>query len=302
MVHLSLARYASIGFLGLGNMGKHMATNLIAANHQVTIFDVNSQALDHFKDQKQAKTVTVPQNAVKDSEFVVLMLPNGKIVRDVCQSNVFPTAKKGTCIIDCSTIDVRTSKEMAEMARTKNLRYIDAPVSGGVTGAQKGTLTFMVGGQPDDFKSAEPILSKMGKNIVHAGPSGSGLAAKICNNLLLAISMIGTSEAMNLGLKLGLDKEVLAKLINSSTGQCWSSQSYNPCPGIVANVPSSNNYNGGFACEMMTKDLLLALDAAKEAKASTPLTEKATELYREICSNGLNKRDFSVIFKYLNEQ
>lgn len=302
MVHLSLARYASIGFLGLGNMGKHMATNLIAANHRVTIFDANPQALDHFKEQKQANIVSVPQNAAENADFVILMLPNGKIVRDVCQSNVFPVAKKGTCIIDCSTIDVRTSKEMSEMARNKQFRFVDAPVSGGITGAQKGTLTFMVGAQPDDFKTVEPILSKMGKNIVHAGANGSGLAAKICNNLLLAISMIGTSEAMNLGIKLGLDKEVLAKLINSSTGQCWSSQTYNPCPGIVPNVPSSNDYNGGFASEMMIKDLLLALDAAKEAQAATPLTEKATELYRQICSSGLNKRDFSVIFKYLNEQ
>ncbi|CAF0747587.1 unnamed protein product [Adineta ricciae] len=302
MVHLSFARYASIGFLGLGNMGKHMATNLIAANHQVKIFDVNPQALDHFKDQKEAKVVSVPQNAIEGSEFIVLMLPNGKVVRDVCQSNVFPVAKNGTCIIDCSTIDVRTSQEMAEVAHSKNVGFVDAPVSGGITGAQKGTLTFMVGAQADDFKKVEPILSKMGKNIVHAGPNGSGLIAKICNNLLLGISMIGTSEAMNLGIKLGLDKEVLAKLINSSTGQCWSSQTYNPCPGIVPTVPSSNDYNGGFASEMMIKDLLLALDAAKEVQASTPLTEKATDVYRKICSSGLSKRDFSVVFKYLNEQ
>jgi len=302
MVHLSFARYASIGFLGLGNMGKHMATNLIAANHHVTIFDVNPQALDHFKEQKQAKLVSVPQQAVENSEFIILMLPNGKIVRDVCQSNIFPAAKKGTYVVDCSTIDVRTSKEMAEIAQSKKLHFLDAPVSGGITGAQKATLTFMVGGQADDFKVIEPILSKMGKNVVHAGSNGSGLSAKICNNLLLAISMIGTSEAMSLGLKLGLDKDVLAKLINSSSGQCWSSQTYNPCPGVVATAPSHNDYNGGFASELMTKDLLLALDAAKEARAVTPLTEKATELYRELCSNGLNKKDFSVVFKYLNEQ
>jgi len=214
----------------------------------------------------------------------------------------FLRLKKGTLIVDCSTIDVRTSKEMAELCRSKQLRFVDAPVSGGITGAQKATLTFMVGGEPNDFKAVEPILSKMGKNVVHAGTNGSGLSAKICNNLLLAISMIGTSEAMNLGVKLGLDKHVLAKLINSSSGQCWSSQTYNPCPGIVATVPSSNDYNGGFASEMMIKDLLIALDAAKEVQASTPLTEKATELYRQICSNGLNKKDFSVVFKYLNDQ
>lgn len=302
MVHLSFARYASIGFIGLGNMGKHMATNLIAAKHQVTVYDVNTQAFDHFKEHKQVKTVTVPQKAAENTDFVILMLPNGKIVRDVCQSNIFPIAKKDTVIIDCSTIDVKTSKDMAKAAQSKQLRFVDAPVSGGTTGAQKGTLTFMVGAQPNDFKVVEPILNQMGKNIVHVGANGSGLSAKIANNLLLAISMIATSEAMNLGLKLGLDKNVLAKLINSSSGQCWSSQTYNPCPGVVPNVPSSNEYNGGFASEMMTKDLLLALDAAKEVTAAAPLTEKATELYREICSKGLNKKDFSVVFKYLNEK
>ncbi|CAF3244334.1 unnamed protein product [Rotaria sp. Silwood2] len=302
MVHLSLTRYATIGFFGIGNMGKHMARNLIAANHQVTVFDINPQAFDHFKEQKQVKIASVPQEAVANSEFVVLMLPNGKIVRDVCQSSIFPSAKKGTFIIDCSTIDIRTSKEMAELARSKQLNFVDAPVAGATIGAQKGTLIFMVGGQPNDLKAVEPILGNMGKTIFHVGPNGSGVAAKICNNLLVAISMIGTSEAMNLGIKLGLNKDVLAKLINSSSGQCWSSQTYNPCPGVVANVPSSNDYNGGFTSELMTKDLLLALDAARQVKASTPLTEKATELYNQLCSNGLNKKDFSVIFKYLNEQ
>ncbi|CAF0872876.1 unnamed protein product [Rotaria sordida] len=335
MVHLSLTRYASIGFFGIGNMGKHMVTHLIAANHHVTLFDTNPQALDHFKEQKQAKIASVPQEAIANSEFIILMLPNGKFVRDVCQSNIFPSAKKGTFIIDCSTIDARTSKEMAELARSKQLSFVDAPVTGAtiaaqkgtltflemaelarskqlsfvdapVTGAtiaaQKGTLTFLVGGQPNDFKAVEPILGNMGKNVVHVGANGSGLAVKICNNLLVAISMIGTSEAMNLGIKLGMNKDVLAKVINSSSGQCWSSQTYNPCPDVIPNVPSSNDYNGGFASELMAKDLLIALDAAKQVKALTPLTEKATELYNQLCSNGLNKKDFSVIFKYLNEQ
>ncbi|CAF4112423.1 unnamed protein product [Rotaria sp. Silwood2] len=250
-----------------------MATNLIAANHHVTVFDTNPQAFDHFKEQKQAIVAFVPQKAAANSEFVILMLPNGKIVRDVCQST-----KKGTFIIDCSTIDVQTSKEMAKLARSKQLDFVDAPVSGGTIGAQKGTLTFMVGSQPNDFKAVEPILVKMGKNIVHVGANGSGLAAKICNNLLAAI-------------RLGLNKDILAKLINSSSGQCWSSQIYNPCPGVVANVPSSNDYNDGFASELMTKDLLLALDAVKQAKASTPLTEKATEIYNQLCSNELHKKD-----------
>ncbi|CAF0889571.1 unnamed protein product [Rotaria sordida] len=302
MVHLSLTRYASIGFFGIGNMGKHMVTHLIAADHRVTLFDTNPQALDHFKGQKQAKIASVPQEAIANSEFIILMLPNGKFVRDVCQSNIFPSAKKGTFIIDCSTIDARTSKEMAELARSKQLSFVDAPVTGATIAAQKGTLTFLVGGQPNDFKAVEPILGNMGKNVVHVGANGSGLAVKICNNLLVAISMIGTSEAMNLGIKLGMNKDVLAKVINSSSGQCWSSQTYNPCPDVIPNVPSSNDYNGGFASELMAKDLLIALDAAKQVKALTPLTEKATELYNQLCSNGLNKKDFSVIFKYLNEQ
>ncbi|CAF1328152.1 unnamed protein product [Rotaria sp. Silwood1] len=205
MVHLSLTRYACISFLGLGNMGKHMATNLIVANHHVTVFDIHPQAFDYFKGQKEAILASVPQKAVANSEFVILMLPNGNIVRDICQSSIF--------------------FELTELARSKQLNFVDDPVSGGTIGAQKGTLTFMVSSQPNDFQAVEPIL-----------------------------------KAMNLGIKFDLNKDVLAKLINSSSIQCWSSQTYNPCPGVVANVPSSNNYNGGFTSELMTKDLLLALD------------------------------------------
>ncbi|CAF4757370.1 unnamed protein product [Rotaria sp. Silwood1] len=212
-------------FLGLGNMGKHMATNLIVANHHVTVFDIHPQAFDYFKGQKEAILASVPQKAVANSEFVILMLPNGNIVRDICQSSIFSLAKNRTSIIDCSTIDVQTSKELTELARSKQLNFVDDPVSGGTIGAQKGTLTFMVSSQPNDFQAVEPIL-----------------------------------KAMNLGIKFDLNKDVLAKLINSSSIQCWSSQTYNPCPGVVANVPSSNNYNGGFTSELMTKDLLLALD------------------------------------------
>ncbi|CAF1187310.1 unnamed protein product [Adineta steineri] len=289
MVYLSLTRYASIGFFGLGNMGKHMVINLLKVNHNVTIFDTDSKTFDHFKEYKHVNIANKPEYVIQQSDFIILMLPNGDIVRNVCQSNIFPLARKGTFIIDCSTIDLRTSKELAKIAQNEKLYFIDAPVSGGVIGAQQGTLTFMVGCELDDFKSVKPILAKMGKNIVRAGTNGSGLAAKICNNLLAAI-------------RLGLEKKVLNELINSSTGQCWSSQSYNPCPGIIPNIPSNNNYQGGFASELMTKDLLIALDAAKDVQAMTPLTEHATKLYQEICSNGLNKKDFSVVFQYLNKE
>jgi len=190
---------------------------------------------------------------------------------------------------------------MFEIARSKQLHFVDAPVAGGVMGAEKGTLTFMVGAESDDFKSVEPILANMGKCIMHIGSNGSGVAAKICNNLLVAISMIGTSEAMNLGIKLGLDKNVLTKLINSSSGRCWSSESYNPCPGVIPNIPSSNDYNGGFTSELMLKDLLYALEAANEGQVIIPLTEQTTKIYQQICSNGLNKKDFSVVYKYLSE-
>ncbi|CAF3722509.1 unnamed protein product [Adineta steineri] len=289
MVYLSLTRYASIGFFGLGNMGKHMVTNLLKVNHNVTIFDTDLKTFDYFKEHKHVKIANKPEYVLQQSDFIILMLPNGDIVRNVCQSHIFPLARKGTFIIDCSTIDLRTSKELAKIAKNEKLHFIDAPVSGGVIGAEQGTLTFMVGCELDDFKSIKPILAKMGKNIVRAGTNGSGLAAKICNNLLAAI-------------RLGLEKKVLNELINSSTGQCWSSQSYNPCPGIIPNVPSNNNYQGGFASELMTKDLLIALDAAKDVQAMTPLTEHATKLYQEICSNGLNKKDFSVVFQYLNKE
>ncbi|CAF3624834.1 unnamed protein product [Rotaria sp. Silwood1] len=175
MVHLSLTRYACISFLGLGNMGKHMATNLIVANHHVTVFDIHPQAFDYFKGQKEAILASVPQKAVANSEFVILMLPNGNIVRDICQSSIFSLAKNRTSIIDCSTIDVQTSKELTELARSKQLNFVDDPVSGGTIGAQKGTLTFMVSSQPNDFQAVEPILSKIGKTIIHACTNGSSL-------------------------------------------------------------------------------------------------------------------------------
>ncbi|CAF1106201.1 unnamed protein product [Adineta ricciae] len=287
MVNLSLTRY--IFFIGIDRLfwlGEYGET----------------YALNRFNGQKRVKIASNPAMTVEDSKFVILMLPNGRIVRDVCQSFIFPFAQPDTLIIDSSTIDVDTSKQMAKLAQNKQLRFVDAPVSGGVVGAQNGTLTFMVGGEKDDFQCVVPILQKMGKHIVHTGPNGNGLVAKICNNLLSGISMIGTSEAMNLGIKLGLDKMVLAKLINSSTGQCWASQTYNPCPGIIPNVPSSNDYQDGFASELMTKDLLLALDLAKELQIPIPLGEQAADFYRQICSSGLGKRDFSVTFKYLNEK
>ncbi|CAF0982279.1 unnamed protein product, partial [Didymodactylos carnosus] len=199
-------------------------------------------------------------------------------------------------------IDVATSQKLAEIAEKKDIHFVDAPVSGGVTGAEKATLTFMVGAKTsNDFEKVKEILSVMGKNIVHAGTNGNGLAAKIANNMLLAISMIATAEAMNLGIKLGLDKNVLTKLINSSSGRCWSSEMYNPVPGIMPTGAASNDYNGGFACELMQKDISLALDAANDIKVNIPLGEHASKIYNNLTKCGFAKKDFSVIYKYLNE-
>lgn len=204
-------------------------------------------------------------------------------------------------MIDSSTVNPAVSKQVWERAKAKNAAFVDAPVSGGVNGAKAGTLTFMVGGTLEDFEKAKPFLQSMGKNIVHCGGVGTGEVAKICNNLVLAISMIGVSEAMNLGIKMGMDRNVLAGIMNTSTARCWSSDSYNPAPGVLPNVPASNEYKGGFGASLMLKDLGLALDAAKDVGAPVPLGSASHALYQTLCQQEgeLSKKDFSVVYKFL---
>jgi len=231
------------------------------------------------------------------------MLPNNDIVRNVyCgKDGVLEGVKNGALLIDSSTIDPAVSKEMAEKCKAKGGDFVDAPVSGGVNAANAGTLTFMVGGPEAQFGAARQLLEAMGKNIVHCGEVGSGQAAKICNNMMLAISMIGAAETMNLGTRLGLDQKLLAKILATSTGRCWAIDSYNPVPGVMENVPSSNSYQGGFGTALMCKDLGLAQASATATGSPTPLGSAAHQIYRILVNQGLGPLDFSAVYKYISE-
>ncbi|XP_011441603.2 3-hydroxyisobutyrate dehydrogenase, mitochondrial [Magallana gigas] len=291
-----------IGFIGLGNMGNHMARNLVSKGYPVLVYDVNTAAVDGLK-QAGAKTASNPAEIAANTDRIVTMLPASKHVQEVYTGNngIFSKVVKGTIMLDSSTIDPAVSQDMAKVAEGKGAFYLDAPVSGGVNAAKQALLTFMVGGPDSKFPEAQEILQNMGKNVVHCGAVGTGQAAKICNNMLLGISMIGTSETMNLGIKLGLDPKMLAKILNMSSGRCWSSDTYNPCPGVFENVPSSNNYDGGFGTALMTKDLGLANNAAKDTNSAVSLGQRAFEIYTKMTEKGYGGKDFSVIFKILEE-
>ena len=291
---------ARIGFLGLGNMGLPMALNLIKAGHAVTGYDVVAAAVDKLAvaGGTAAKSVAA---AAAAGEIVVTMLPAGKEVRDVYldAAGVLASAAPGTLLIDCSTIDVETARAVAGAALAKGFAMLDAPVSGGVGGAQAGTLTFMVGGSAEAFARAKPVLEAMGKTIVHAGGSGNGQAAKICNNMILGVSMIAVSEAFVLADKLGLDRQKLFDVSSKSSGQCWSLTNYCPVPGLVPTSPANRDYQAGFTAAMMVKDLRLAQEAARAAGATTPLGAEAAALYGLFVANGNGALDFSGIIRFL---
>lgn len=290
-----------VGFLGLGNMGNHMASNLIKNGYSVIVYDINSHAVKHAQ-QQGAISAHNPKEVASQASTIITMLPSSPHVRSVYlqADGILQSVQSGALLIDSSTIDPTTARSVAVEAKNKNARMIDAPVSGGVGGAEKGTLTFMVGGTREDYDAAKPILSAMGKNIVYCGDSGAGQVAKIANNLILAISMIGVSEGMNLGVKLGIDPKVLASIVNTSSGRCWSSDTYNPCPGVMENVPSSRGYTGGFGVDLMKKDLGLALQAAQDSKSNLPLGSLAYQLYSLHSSHGNGQRDFSSIYEWLS--
>ncbi len=291
---------ARIAFIGLGNMGLPMAQNLIKAGHQVEGVDVNPAALDKLK-AAGGTTAETAKTAGARADVVITMLPAGKQVRDVYlgANGIIENANAGTLLIDCSTIDVETARAVGAAAEQKGLLMIDAPVSGGVTGAAAGTLTFMCGGSPQAFTRAQSILEKMGKTIVHAGGSGNGQAAKICNNMILGISMIAVSEAFVLAEKLGLDHQKLFDISSKSSGQCWAMTSYCPVPGLVPASPANRDYAPGFTGAMMLKDLQLAQDAAKAAGANTELGAGAAKLYSRYAESGEAGRDFSGIIRML---
>jgi 3-hydroxyisobutyrate dehydrogenase len=290
---------AKIAFIGLGNMGGPMAANLAKAQHQVMAFDLSSSAVDAAVD-KGAKKAASAAEAVKGAEIVVTMLPAGKHVREVYEKDVLPNAAKGTLLIDCSTIDVESARHVGALAHKAGLEMVDAPVSGGVGGATAGTLTFMVGGGEQAFAKARPVLEKMGKNIVHAGASGNGQAAKICNNMILGVSMIAVSEGFMLAKRLGLDAQKLFDVASTASGQCWSLTNYCPVPGPVPTSPANRDYQAGFTAAMMLKDLMLAQQAANAAGASTPLGAEAAQLFNLFVNSGNGAKDFSGIIRMLD--
>jgi 3-hydroxyisobutyrate dehydrogenase len=287
-----------IAFIGLGNMGGGMCANLVKAGHAVAAFDLNAEAVKTAAD-KGARAASSVADAVKDAHVVVSMLPAGKHVLGVYfgPEGVAAHARRGTLLIDCSTIAVTDAREAHAQADISGLIMVDAPVSGGVAAAEAGTLTFMVGGTAKAFEKAETILKGMGKNIFHAGGAGNGQAAKIANNMLLGISMIGTCEAFNLAEKLGLDAETFFKISSVSSGQCWSMTSYCPAPGPVPTSPANRDYKPGFAVAMMLKDLHLAADAARAAGADIRLGEHAEAIYQSLSDRGFDGLDFSGVMK-----
>ena len=290
---------AKIAFIGLGNMGGPMAANLVKAQHQVFAFDLSATAVDAAVD-KGAKKAASAAEAVKGAEVVVTMLVAGKHVREVYEKDVLPNAGKSALLIDCSTIDVESARHVGALAEKAGLEMIDAPVSGGVGGATAGTLTFMVGGSPSAFAKAKPILEKMGKNIVHAGATGNGQAAKICNNMILGVSMIAVCEGFMLAKRLGLDAQKLFDVASTSSGQCWSLTNYCPVPGPVPTSPANRDYQAGFTAAMMLKDLMLAQQAAQAANATTPLGAEAAQLFSLFVNGGQGAKDFSGIIRMLD--
>ena len=296
---------ARIGFIGLGNMGGPMAANLVRAGHQVTGYDMNPAALAALAAAGGAVAASAAE-AAHGADAIVTMLPAGEHVRDVWlhQGGLIEAAKlQGTpLLIDCSTIDVASARIVAEAAQAAGLEMLDAPVSGGTVGAAAGTLTFMVGGSDRGFARAEPILRGMGKTIVLAGPAGAGQAAKICNNMMLAITMIGVSEGFLLAQKLGLDWDRLWAITSTATAQSWALSNYCPAPGPVPTAPSNRDYAPGFMAALMLKDVKLSQAAAEETGTPTPLGAHATALYQKLVDAGEGRRDFSVIFRWLSAQ
>ncbi|WP_273203149.1 3-hydroxyisobutyrate dehydrogenase [Marinobacter subterrani] len=287
---------AKITFIGLGNMGGPMASNLVKAGHDVTVFDLSKDAVSALVSEG-AKTADTAHEAANGAECVITMLPAGQHVEAVYlgDDGLLARLPAGTLVIDSSTIAPETARGVAEVARAKGIPFLDAPVSGGVGGAKAGTLTFICGGAEDTFSKARPILEAMGKNIFHAGDHGSGQVAKICNNMLLAILMAGTSEALALGVKNGLDPAVLSEIMKQSSGGNWALNVYNPWPGVMDGVPASRNYEGGFLVNLMNKDLGLAFDNAVKNHAAIPMGSLARNLFELHAGQGNGTLDFSSI-------
>ena len=290
---------AKIGFIGLGNMGLPMAKNLVMAGHEVTGFDLIEECISSLVEAGGRGGQQI-EDCVLDVDVIITMLPEGKHVDAVYGDGILGSAAKDSLLIDCSTIDVDTARSVGEKARNLGYNMVDAPVSGGTGGAEAGTLTFMVGGTENSFNLAKPYLNTMGKNIVHAGGMGNGQAAKICNNMILGISMIAVSESFAMAEKLGLSAQKLFDITSSSSSQCWAMTSYLPVPGPVPASPANNDYQPGFTGAMMTKDMKLARDAAISSGQKTELAASALQMYDRFLAEGGSSKDFSAIYKMIN--
>jgi 3-hydroxyisobutyrate dehydrogenase len=291
---------ARIAFIGLGHMGGGMAPNLAKAGHEVLAFDLSQEALGKAVD-KGCKRAGSAAEACQDVDAVVTMLPAGKHVAQVYRDSVFGAVPKSAILMDCSTIDIATARSIEEEAAAAGLTMVDAPVSGGIAAAEGGTLTFMVGGSDEGFEKARPFLEKMGKAVIHAGGPGSGQAAKICNNMLLGATMAATCETFVLAQKLGLDLQTFYDIASKASGQSWSMTSYCPVPGVGPETPADRGYEGGFAAALMLKDLKLAMEAAQQAGAYTPMGGEAEELYQRFVDLGGGGKDFSGIIKMIDD-
>eukprot|EP00928_Gymnodinium_smaydae_P037977 TRINITY_DN26299_c0_g1_i1.p1 TRINITY_DN26299_c0_g1~~TRINITY_DN26299_c0_g1_i1.p1 ORF type:complete len:319 (-),score=88.81 TRINITY_DN26299_c0_g1_i1:38-994(-) len=311
-MHRAFARLAApaadgtIGFIGLGNMGGPMALNLVKAGRKVVAFDLNTAAVDKIA-SAGGSGASSPAAVAAMSQTIVTMLPSNPHVRKVYlgEGGILSDAgaSAGSLLIDCSTCEPAVSQEVAKAAEARGMSLVDAPVSGGTPGAEAGTLTFMVGGSEEAFGRAEGILQNMGKKIVHCGGPGMGQAAKLCNNLVLGISMAAVCEGHALAGRLGLDQAKLADILNTSSGRCWSSDTYNPCPGVMEGVPASRGYTGGFACDLMVKDLGLAAAAANASapRLGLPMGSLALQLYTLMSAHGSGGKDFSALYKFISE-
>jgi 3-hydroxyisobutyrate dehydrogenase len=295
---------ATIGFIGLGNMGAPMAANLVKAGHVVTGYDLSQAPLEVLS-KAGGKTAASAAEAVRGASVIITMLPAGEHVRDVYLHQgglIEVTAAERPLLIDCSTIDVETARTVTAAAETAGLAMLDAPVSGGTAGAQNGTLTFMVGGTEEAFARGKPVLEAMGKNIFHAGGPGAGQAVKICNNMMLAINMVGVSEGFLLAEKLGLDWGKLHQICATATANSWALSNYCPAPGPVPAAPSNRDYAPGFAAALMVKDVKLSQAAAEATGSPTPLAAKALSFYQQVVDGGDGGKDFSVVFRWLAGQ
>lgn len=291
---------AKVAFIGLGNMGSGMAANLAKAGHEVRAFDLSEAALEKAEKAGCTRAASAAE-AATDADAVVTMLPAGKHVRDVYENSIFGAAPKTAILIDCSTIDVASARDVIAHAEKAGYQMVDAPVSGGIAAAEAGTLTFMVGGTDKAYDCAHSYLDIMGKAVIHAGDAGAGQAAKICNNMLLGATMAATCETFALAQKLGLDPQTFFEISSQASGQSWSMTSYCPVPGVGPETPADRNYEGGFATALMLKDLRLAKEAAQSAGAYTPMGAEAEELYARFADRGGAAKDFSALIKMIDD-